>query len=1444
MQLGSGWDTVNIIANDWSYHPQLSFHVEDFSEGDVVKFDSPAYFIEINDDGIIVNYDVSIGGVRISTEEKDTWHLDENTHIATYGDYTTAGNARLSEDSLSASYEEIAANEDIKIEIQGISDTVGMEPVDKRINLSEENLVANGATITSNIGEYSIALNGDFNGKSLTGSNGKDTIFNSGSNVEIDTRNDDDKVYNSGQHVTISMGDGDDHVGNTESYATIYGGDGKDSIYNADGENVFIDAGDADDYVYNEDSFTTIDTGEGDDTIENKEAPYSYATQISIEAGNGKDSIYNESSNLTISAGSGKDTIKNYGNEVTLNGAEDDDLIITYGSNIYINSSDDNGNNTIDNGIYIDNDQGVLDPMLKSAVVYGSGATMEVGDGDNLINNIGDNVSIVTGNGDNTIFSGFYDTSLENLLEYMLNGQNFLADYFLKLSDDIVIGGENIEIETGNGDNTIVIRSSYNKVTSGSGNDKIFSSEGTYNNIDSGDGNDDILIYKDTHSLILGGNGNDNIIINRFSTKNMTDFNRFVFQQVVDKLLSTGIDLIAKNATFAKLVDSYLPYWAAFKLGWDIGSAVRDYRNGRKYLDEFFSSESDIVGGKGDDNIILDALAPRKYHYSLGDGNDVIYGFSNQFISDAVSLVIMKKIPFSTLIVESGDINSVKVQESDVIVNIGTGSVKLADGTKSKFNLQESNGKLTTRAYERDSDTGEVICSIFGGENELVEATLGDRYVLYDSFGGNNTIHGGDKNDIVHAENGNVTINAGKGNDTIYSATDLTGLKTSLIRYAAGDGNDIIRYLTSHDTIELTSGKIDKAEIIPDAFLDVNDLVLTIDTGSITIVDYGDAAHGSGFINIKNSDGTLTKHRYAIDANSKNVVATLIGSSGDTSIIGSDGGDDLHGCNTLSEAGNTTILGGKGRDTLTATSMSTTLIGGKDDDIIYTKANNVVVYKVGDGNDTVYDFGLGGGRKLRLLGISSPYETVRSGQDVIINIEQGSIRLVGAYGTDIKIENYSSTPTGGDDTPSGGTDTPSGGTDTPSGGSVIIIPTGAWAVVHSADGTQNAVYADSTVANGTSFNDTIKIAALTSGGSRVINGNGGNDSVAIFGVEQDWSDGIDNYSNVTINGGAGQDTVDIYGNNFAIRDATVSIDGGADDDYIHTTGKENNVAIFNSAVTLNGGTGNDTIEVGNKINEGAVAVYAQSSLKIYGGEGDDKVTVNGGIQESSATIDGGTGNNEFNFINNQYSSFYSVTSGVISSGDGDDTINFYSGGNNAILCSTLSADVGNGNNLVSIKANDNAIVNSTFTIKSGAGTDTINLNGNTYHGISQSTGTINTGAGNDLLNITTNTYSGIYQSTVSIDVSDGDDTISIYGKGSIGINQSEVTINGGVGNDEINIAGNGGIYYSTVTASGGAGADTINVSAEGIDGSMYSRYLLDGGDEADYINIGLAAAQQ
>lgn len=380
---------------------------------------------------------------------------------------------------------------------------------------------------------------------------------------------------------------------------------------------------------------------------------------------------------------------------------------------------------------------------------------------------------------------------------------------------------------------------------------------------------------------------------------------------------------------------------------------------------------------------------------------------------------------------------------------------------------------------------------------------------------------------------------------------------------------------------------------------------------NVTIYGYGgDDFISNGIVNFTPSSTVVSN----VTINSGNGNDTISGVyTYDSSIFGGDGDDSIFSA----ADNNLTINAGTGNDYI----LLAPVIFDYTDNPTTLYATDFIVYNEGDGNDTVHGYSSYDTIKIDSTGTPS---TVASGSDLIINVGEGSIRLVNATDTSITAINSSGDVIKFAESETAPTVSPVN-TDT-------TVASG-WATITSAEGTN--IIADSVDnANATDNAETIQVAAI-SNTVRAVFGNGGGDVISLEGSPN----GIE-FSNATLDGGDGDDLIYING----------AIDG-----------------IHPSTVSIGGGLGNDTIEIhgGNEgIHGGTAGVTDKSSVAIDGGDGDNKIFIHGdndkGIDISNVAITSGAGNDLISIFGGSYGiggvADYGNATVSINSGGGVDTI--------------------------------------------------------------------------------------------------------------------------------------------------------------------------------------------
>ncbi len=781
---------------------------------------------------------------------------------------------------------------------------------------------------------------------------------------------------------------------------------------------------------------------------------------------------------------------------------------------------------------------------------------------------------------------------------------------------------------------------------------------------------------------------------------------------------------------------------------------------------------ADILnGGAGDDSITGDTYYRDIATAIGGAGNDTITNCGTVIFRpgdghDTVTMVTGGKLVlegFAAGALEQP--NVVQQQDVDLVINLGTDSVRLAGWFQKLGTAYESRQGLGATVKFVD-DAGVVTvyprepiialsAIIFGTDAADTIGVRCDAPSIIHGGAGNDILtgswyadklYGDDGNDVLNGNSSGDLLDGGAGNDIITDssvfgsgATAIGGLGDDTVSgctnvvFRPGDGHDTVT-MVSGGTLKLMGYAVDALAGGQSARQSGDDLILALGADTVTLKSWftksGTARYSAGSIVLDDLAGnTVTLTTAQVDALSAivngtagadtitmrtDLAATVHGGAGNDVITGSYSADSLFGedgDDTLRGNGGTDVLdGGAGNDTLwggSSTGSGETAIGGAGNDSVYYSTN--VVFRPGDGADTVYMVRNG---VLKLIGyavdaLNGSNVVRQSGDDLVVALGSDTVTLKGWFTKSSNIR-YSA-------------------------GSILLDDLAGNTVTL----TTAQVDALSAIVNGTSGADTISMSQNI---SATVHGGAGNDVItgstladSLFG--EDGADTIRGNGGVDLlDGGAGND---ILWGGVSTGSGETAI-GGAGNDTIY----------YSTNVVFRPGDGNDTVYM---VKDGVLKLMGYAVDALSGGQsvrqsGDDLVLVLGA---DTVTLKG--------WFTKSSNIRYSAGSIVL-----DDLAG------NTMTLTTAQVDA------------LSAIVNGT------SGADTIAMSQNiaaTVHG----------GAGNDV--ITGSTLAD------SLFGEDGNDTL-------IG-NYGADLLDGGAGDDTI--VGTGASYGQT--AIGGAGNDTISAVA-------------------------------
>lgn len=398
---------------------------------------------------------------------------------------------------------------------------------------------------------------------------------------------------------------------------------------------------------------------------------------------------------------------------------------------------------------------------------------------------------------------------------------------------------------------------------------------------------------------------------------------------------------------------------------------------GTNAADNFNVSGSNITvkAGGGDDNIYMTGNGT--IAYASGDGNDTL-NWSEDY----------------TLKITSGTIGKATLDENDVILPVGTGSLRITDAKEQPIKYIDASGKagvllvgdsiedyLTYNSKRTAVTIGaDFVGSVGAGDydskvNTIVASDLAVPVELYGNKNANyivandreNTLHGGAGNDTII---GSAILSGDAGNDTfVYSkglvtVTDYTAgadnisLNGTQISDVAINGKNLVLGFGEEDSLTLSNSANSK---------------ITFISGK-TATQYLFA--NSTIYNSGKTAATLTASATKFQADSTIVTITAAKTQQPVSIVGNAKANKI-----TAGAYGSTLNGGKGNDTL---------IGGAGEDIF--------VFDKAPGNDVVQNFSTGD--KISLLsGASIANVSINKSGDAAVKIGSNTVTLKHTSGT-------------------------------------------------------------------------------------------------------------------------------------------------------------------------------------------------------------------------------------------------------------------------------------------------------------------------------------------------------------------------------------------------------------------------------------------------------------
>lgn len=473
-------------------------------------------------------------------------------------------------------------------------------------------------------------------------------------------------------------------------------------------------------------------------------------------------------------------------------------------------------------------------------------------------------------------------------------------------------------------------------------------------------------------------------------------------------------------------------------------------------------------------------------------------------------------------------------------------------------------GYYMMRWFAKNYSDGELADTIYAHSSQAYAGNLGDdtfivtegtKQTTINTAGGHDTINafpgdgllirGSAYDELIQVNQSSIsgtgdiaTVYGGRGYDTLIASNG-----SEVFLYAEGDGNDTINnFNTASDRIRISKGNLSSSSISG------NDVIFKIGDGSIRVRNAKDKE-----ITLTNAAGWTTSRVYEtedfVDDTGTTIlpVDNIVGGSiyvSDSDAYNGNLGDDtfvvtsgtrnatintMGGYDTVNAyAGDQLLVAGSARDELIRINNQASISGSGDvatvyggrgqDTLIGSSGADFFLYTEGDGNDILQNFDPENDR-IRITHADIKSSSI-SGNDVILNVGDGSIRINNARGNAITIINAAGRQAS----------RVYGNEDFTDNTTTSVLPT--------------------TVISGSS---------ITVQNNQTSNGNLGNDTFTV----------ASGTSRATINTGGGLDTVNAYAGD------GVFVRGSARDDLIQINQALNGGTGY--VATVYGGRGNDTL---------------------------------------------------------------------------------------------------------------------------------------------------------------------------------------------------------------------------------------------------------------------------
>ena len=981
-----------------------------------------------------------------------------------------------------------------------------------------------------------------------------DTVDGGAGDDLVTTGTGADLVLGGAGNDTVDAGTGNDEVWGEAGDDSLSGGEGDDLLSGGDGQDT-IDGGEDRDSISGDAGDDSLTGGGADDTLDGG------AGADTLDGGEGNDLLTDLDGATLADGGTGDDTITTGAADDTLSGGEGDDSLASGAGD---DSADGGlGADTIDGGagddtIYGGADQQILNsaPAEYAALSGTSGSVSGTGGNPDFNHAVASDQGTVAET-TATIDDGLGGTDL--LSGYQV-GDGGALDESHDHAFDAEVGSVQLRITGLNTTETLVLYI-----------------DGVAVNLNDAIGMGLAEFDPGTTPYYVDASGN---------LASASDApGPFVPAVIVlyGPMTSVTVQALAPSGTGDGVIYEFAadttPAWevlpdAADSLSGGDGNDLIDGGSGNDDLAGDAGNDT-LTGGAGDDTL------------TGGADRDVIYGGGGDLVDggeagDDYDTLIVNDVASITYGGGNGEAGTILFNDGATLAFQNIEAI-IADGVT----YTNADGIVHGTAGDDTMAPGYIDAQgdIIDGADGLDDTILGGD--------GNDLIDAGDGDDSVQGDAGNDTITGGAGNDTLSGGADRD-------TFAAGAGDVVDGGETGDDFDTLIVDGIQSITYGADnesGIITLGDGSTVTFSGIETIVEQGstpdgliwgtggDELIGAGYIDangdiIDNNDAILSNpgsdddEIYALDGN--DTIQSLLGDdrayggTGDDLVQTGTGNDYAQG-----DEGDDTVEGGTGDDFLRGDAGNDFVYGGDGNDSVYGGSGNDQVFG-GDGDDYIY----GGYDDDTVYGGAGNDTITGSGEHDLIYGDDGDDYMQGSNGADTMYGGA------GADTMLGEEDA-----DTFYGGAGDYVD-GYESVTTGTD--DDSLYVTDVLS--VSFDP-----GNSENGTVTFNGGG---TLQFFNIEHLYVDGIlTGPLDEVVEGTAGDDVIDAawLGDPEGDRVDAADNSAGTNDDLIEAYGGNDSVLAGEGSDTVFAGTGDDTV---------------------FGGTGDD--TLHG--EAGNDQIDGGAGN--------------------------------------------------------------------------------------------------------------------------------------------------------------------------------------------------------------------------